>query len=126
MTVRLLNLGVIAALVLAAAYVYDIKYQSTLRAERVVKLRQDIRRERDAIASLRAEWAKLDSPPRVQALAKRHLMLKPLEPAQYDTLATLPERPTPIVPPDSNDPIALIIENADSEAATGSIPSAAE
>ena len=36
---RLLNICVIAALVLAAAYVYKIKFESTRQAERVAKLR---------------------------------------------------------------------------------------
>ena len=56
---RLLNICVLAMLVFAAAYVYEIKFESTLRAERIAKMRGDIRRERDAIAALRAEWATL-------------------------------------------------------------------
>ena len=36
---RLLHIVVLAALVLAAADVYKIKYESTLQAERVAKLR---------------------------------------------------------------------------------------
>ena len=62
---RVLNSLVIAALVLAAAYVYKIKFESTLQAERASKLRAEIRRERDAIATLRAEWGELDSPNRI-------------------------------------------------------------
>ena len=62
----------IAALVSAAAYVYKIKFESTLQAERVAKLRMEIRREQDAIAALRAEWSKLDTPARIQELAQRH------------------------------------------------------
>src|SRR5262249_62030251 len=76
---RLLNLAVIAALVLAAAWVYEIKYASTRQAERVAKLRVEIRRERDNIATLRAEWARLDNPDRIQTLARRHLTLKPIQ-----------------------------------------------
>ena len=64
---RLLNIMVIGALVLAAAFVYKIKFDSTLQAERVAKLRGEIRRERDAVALLRAEWAKLDTPGRSPA-----------------------------------------------------------
>jgi cell division protein FtsL len=119
---RLLNIGVIAALVLAAAYVYDIKYESTLRAERVAKLRHDIRRERDAIASLRAEWARLSNPRRIQSLAKRHLALKPVEPTQFDSLDALPERPPQIVQPASTDPIGAMLDDAqEPEMDTGSI-----
>lgn len=110
MFVRLLNIGVIAALVLAAAYVYDIKYQSTLRAERVAKLRHDIQRERDAIASLRAEWARLGNPRRIQSLAQRHLELKPFQTSQIDTFDRLPMRSPQIVQPQSNDPIGAMLE----------------
>ena len=70
---RLLNICVIVALVLAAADVYKIKFESTRQAQRVAKLRMEIRREHDAIATLRAEWAKLDNPARIQSLTRRHL-----------------------------------------------------
>ena len=70
---RLLNMLVIAALVSAAAYVYKIKFDSTRQAERIAKVRMEIRQEQDAIASLRAEWSKLETPARIQELAKRHL-----------------------------------------------------
>ena len=51
--IRLLNLCVIAALVFAAAHVYKIKFESTRQAERVAKLRLEIRREHETIAALR-------------------------------------------------------------------------
>jgi cell division protein FtsL len=122
MFMRLLNIGVIAALVLAAAYVYDIKYQSTLRAERVAKLRHDIQRERDAIASLRAEWARLGNPRRIQTLAQRHLELKPFQTSQVDKFDNLPMRPPQIVQPESEDPIGAMLEDdSDLTAATGSV-----
>jgi cell division protein FtsL len=95
---RVLNICVIGALVLAAADVYTIKFESTRQAQRVAKLRLEIRRERDAVASLRAEWAKLDNPARIQALARRHLQLRPLEARQVDPLDNLPERPADLVP----------------------------
>ena len=88
--IRLLNILVIAALVLAAADVYKIKFESTRQAQRVAKLRMDIRRENDAIAALRAEWSKLDNPARIQELARRHLALKPVEGRQFDRLDQLP------------------------------------
>src|ERR1700759_3345544 len=94
---RFLNLCVLVLLVLAAAYVYEIKFESTLRAERVAKMRGDIQRERDAIAALRAEWATLENPARIQGLARRHLHLRPAEATQYDQLDRLPERPAPAV-----------------------------
>ena len=52
---RILHLLVIGVLVFAAAYVYRIKMESTERTERVLRLRAEIREQRDAIAVLRAE-----------------------------------------------------------------------
>jgi cell division protein FtsL len=123
---RLLHMVVLAALFLAAADVYKIKYESTLQAERVAKLRGEIRREQDTIANLRAEWSKLDSPDRIQDLARRHLTLKAAEIVNYDPLDRLPERPIPIVPPGLADPLGALIETfADPEAVTGSVPAGA-
>jgi cell division protein FtsL len=107
--IRLLNICVIAALFMAAAYVYKIKYESTERAEQVAKLRAEIRREHDAIAALRAEWSRLDSPARIQELAKRHLALRPVEQRQFDRLDQLPERPPDLVPSGVSDPIGFLI-----------------
>ena len=116
---RLLHLLVVAALVFAAADVYKIKFESTLQAERVAKLRAEVRRERDAIAALRATWSELDNPERLQGLARRHLPLKPVDVTQYDALDHLPERPPQVVPPVATDPIASLLgRDVD---ATGSI-----
>ena len=90
---RWLHLIVVATLVSAAVDVYKIKFESTVQAERVAKLHAEIRRERDTIAALRAQWAQLDNPARIQALAQRHLPLKPIDPTQIDTLDHVPERP---------------------------------
>jgi cell division protein FtsL len=123
---RLINICVIAALVLAAADVYKIKFESTRQAQRVVKLRTEIRREHDVIAALRAEWAKLDSPARIQDLARRHLPLKPTEAQQVDRLDNLPERPPDLVPVDKPDPIGTVIAKPEvlDRSATGSLPPA--
>jgi cell division protein FtsL len=102
---RFVNLFVIAMLVLAAAYVYEIKFETTLQAERLAKLRGEIRRERDAIAVLRAEWAKLDTPARIQSLARRHLPLQPIAPTQIDSLDQLRERPSQVAAPAGSEPM---------------------
>ena len=123
---RIIHLLVIGVLVFAAAYVYRIKMESTSRTERVLRLHVEIREQRDAIALLRAEWAKLDAPLRLQGLAERHLALKPLNATQYDSLKNLPERQPRLVRPDDPDPIGAMIEAidsvADSATVTGTVP----
>src|SRR5271168_2286912 len=125
---RIVHLLVIGALVFAAAYVYRIKMESTARTERVLRLHAQIREQRDAIATLRAEWARLDAPLRLQGLAERHLPLKPITATQYDSLKNLPERPPSLVRPGDPDPIGSMIQtidaSADADAAnvTGSVP----
>ena len=124
---RILHLLVIGALVFAAAYVYRIKMESTARVERVLKLRAEIREQRDAIAVLRSEWAKLDAPLRLQGLSERHLPLRPLNANQYDQLKNLPERPPSLLRPGERDPIGAMINAIDTVAeapsTTGSVPS---
>lgn len=123
---RIIHLLVIGFLVFAAAYVYRIKMDSTARTERVLKLHAEIRAERDAIAVLRSEWAKLDAPLRLQGLAERHLPLKPINARQYDDLKNLPERPPSLVKPGDPDPIGAMITTidavADAAGVTGSVP----
>ena len=122
---RFIHLLVIGALIFAAAYVYRIKMESTARVERVLRLRAEIREQRDAIAVLRSEWAKLDAPLRLQGLVERHLPLKPVNATQYDSLKNLPERPPRLVRPGERDPIGAMIDIIDAAAeapeATGSI-----
>jgi hypothetical protein len=118
---RFIHLLVIGALVFAAAYVYRIKMESTARTERVLRLNAEIREQRDAIAVLRAEWARLDAPLRLQGLAERHLALKPVVANQYDSLKNLPERPPSFARPGSRDPIGTMIETIDAAADAGSV-----
>jgi hypothetical protein len=113
---RILHLLVIGMLVFAAAYVYRIKMESTVRTERVLRLHADIREQRDAIAALRAEWTKLDAPLRLQGLAERHLPLKPINATQYDQLKNLPERPPRLVQPGDPDPIGSMISTIEAVA----------
>jgi cell division protein FtsL len=117
---RLLNLIVIAALVAAAAWVYKIKFDAAVQAEKVERIRAEIRKERDQTAALRAEWAKLDNPARIQRLSERYLGMKPMATSQFDALDHLPERVVPTAPPAMEDPIAKMI---DADEITGNISS---
>ena len=120
---RFLHLIVVAALVSAAVYVYKIKFDSAQQAERVAKLRTDLRKERDGIAAARAEWAQLNNPSRIQGLVQRHLKLRPIEATQFDSFAALPERPADAAPP-VDDPIGAMIDQS-APVTTGSVNTSA-
>ena len=67
---RILHAFAIAALIGSAAYVYGVKYRTIYASEQLVKTRHLINREKDAINLLRAEYAHLARPDRVQTLAE--------------------------------------------------------
>jgi hypothetical protein len=123
---RIIHLLVVGMLIFAAAYVYRIKMESTSRVERVQRLNAEIREQRDAIAALRSEWAKLDAPLRLQGLSDRHLQLKPVNGTQYDSLKNLPERPPRMFRPGEPDPIGAMLNTieaaSDPDNVTGSVP----
>jgi len=121
--VRLLNFCLVALLVVATAYVYEIKFEATQRYTKVVEMRKEVRRQRDAIAALHAEYARLENPARLEKLAQRFLTLRPAELSQFDSLDGLPQRP-PELPPPSREPLSAKTET-DDDAPTASIPQGA-
>jgi cell division protein FtsL len=88
--VRVLNILAIAALIGSAIYAYTIKYETTFHAETIVKLQHEIKLEQDQIGTLRAEWAHLARPERIQALADRFLDLQPIALNQVVRAEALP------------------------------------
>lgn len=102
---RLIHCLMVMGLLAAAGYVYDIKYRATSEAQQVQRLRNDIRNEKDRIASARADWAKLASPDRIQALAERHLKMKPVDPRRFGSVGILPDKPK------AADPIGEMLQN---------------
>jgi len=90
--IKLLHIIAIGALVSSALYAYSIKYETTLQAEQLQKLKSKAQREREAIAVLKAEWQFLNRPERLQALADKHLDLQPLQTTQIVRLSDIPNR----------------------------------
>jgi cell division protein FtsL len=90
--VRLLNILAIASLIGSAIYAYTIKYDTILHAEKIVKLKHEIEREKDQIDILRAEWAHLTRPERIEELARKFLDLQPSELSQIVRADSLPEK----------------------------------
>jgi cell division protein FtsL len=90
--IRFLNILAIAALIGSAVYAYKIKYETIYRAEQINKMKHEILAERDAIGVLRAEWAHLARPERIQELATKYLDLQPLSLNQVLTASALPDK----------------------------------
>jgi hypothetical protein len=89
---RFLNIFAVLALIGSAVYAYTIKYQTSYRAEQIAKTKIEIKAERDAIAVLRAEWAFLTRPERLQQLSDKYLDLKQLAVGRIVTAQSLPDR----------------------------------
>jgi cell division protein FtsL len=90
--VRFLNVLAVLALIGSAIYAYSIKYETIFHAERIVKLKHEIKAEEDQIATLRAEWSHLTSPERIQALADKFLDLQPVSIRQIVSADALPAK----------------------------------
>ena len=88
---RFLNILAIVAVVASAAYVYGVKYQTIYASEQVVKTRHLIAKEREAISVLRAEYAHLTRPERLQQLADGPLQMQALDLKQIVKPDDIPE-----------------------------------
>jgi cell division protein FtsL len=90
--VRILNIVAIVALIGSAIYAYSIKYKTIFHAETIAQLKSDIKKEQDQIGMLRADWAHLTRPERVQALSESLLDLQPLALNQIVKAEALPDK----------------------------------
>ena len=89
---RMLNICAVAALIGSALYSYSIKYDTIWYAEQIVKLKNQIQREHNDISGLRAEWAHLTRPERIDALAAKNLGLQPMSLNKIARAQDLPDR----------------------------------
>lgn len=90
--IRILNFIAIAALIGSAIYAYSIKYQTMFHAETVASLKSEIKKKQDEIGLLRADWAHLTRPERVQALSDSLLDVQPLSLKQIVKVEALPDK----------------------------------
>lgn len=90
--IRILHVIAVAVLIASAIYAYSIKYDTLYQAEQVAKLNGQLRKERDGIAVLKAEWQLLNKPDRLQEAVERHLDLQKLDIVQLGRWSELPDR----------------------------------
>jgi len=91
--IRLLNLLAIFGLIGSAIYAYSIKYETIFHAEKLAELKHQIKAEKDSIGMLKAEWAHVIRPERVQQLSSKLLPeLQPLALNQIVNADALPSK----------------------------------
>lgn len=93
---RTINILLIALMLVGAGIVYDLKYEAGRATARVARIDRKIETERDAIATLKAEWSLLNQPKRLQDLVTRYhgyLELDPLDPTQIGGIDDIPFKP---------------------------------
>ncbi|MEM7546564.1 MAG: cell division protein FtsL [Pseudomonadota bacterium] len=93
--------------VASAAWSYRVTYHTQTALDQVALLRSDIRREREAISVLKAEWAWLNRPARLERLVRDHgasLDLAALAPDQFAEISEIAMPPVD----DGMEPVALI------------------
>jgi hypothetical protein len=97
-----LHLSAAMLVVVSATWAYRVNYATQEAMGRLDELRQEIAREREAIAVLNAEWAYLNRPDRLQALAAANaeaLGLEELTPDQFGeaSMVAFPPEPEDLV-----------------------------
>ena len=91
--IRILHLIAVGVLIASAIYAYSIKYDTLYQAEQVAKHHGQLRKERDGIAVLKAEWQLLNRPDRLQQAVEKHLDMQKLDIQQLARWSELPDRP---------------------------------
>ncbi|SNB77468.1 hypothetical protein SAMN06265338_108138 [Rhodoblastus acidophilus] len=89
---RFLNIVAVAVLVGSAVYAYEIKYSTLYQAEQLAKAKRDLARETDRVAMLKAEWAHIVAPDRIQTLADKYLGGQTLQLTQIVAAGAVPEK----------------------------------
>ena len=84
-------------------YVYQSKHRVQVLDREIARTLKAADAARDRLGVLRAEWALLNEPDRLQDLAGRFLNVRPMAPTQFVSMADLPHRLPPpgaaIAPP---------------------------
>lgn len=122
---RVFNIALLMVVAGVAAWTYQVKHEADKKLALIRQLERDISRERETIELLRADWAHLSNPGRLQGLAETYAEELQLEPVTTDQIIDLSELPPPPVF-DPGDAVGDIIAgDVDAGVATGSIAATA-
>ncbi len=102
-----------ACLLLAAGsglWLYHVKHKAQVLDRRIEHTIRDAEAARQRTTLLRADWALLNDPQRLQKLAASYLQLQPITPVQFVPLARLDSRLPPVPPPPVPDTAPAVID----------------
>ena len=112
---RTFDLIMIGAMAAAAAVTYQIKHHTDNKLEEVRRIEAEIKLERDTIELLKADWALLTQPNRLDRLIRvygQELQLQPTSPEQLARPVELPMMKADVPKPEvaegekSSDPVS--------------------
>ncbi|TDQ66806.1 hypothetical protein ATL17_0810 [Maritalea mobilis] len=94
---RWINLGLLVTSFCALIFVYGQKYHAEDLSVQVSALEDEIARKTQELSTLKADWAYLNQPGRLQPIVERHaavLGLEPIKTEQYQRIEDIPMRPS--------------------------------
>lgn len=90
MSLRVSGIILMMCFAIAASGLYFVKYAVQDVQRDVASLQGELKDERESLHLLNAEWAYLNRPERLHALADKHLNLEPLDSRQIQNVGVLP------------------------------------
>jgi hypothetical protein len=100
----------LALIFLAGGTLMKISYEVNMKERELARMQNQITEDTEGVRVLRAEWAYLNQPQRLEKLAAKYLALQPMQVSQVD--AKLPDAPKP----------EQVAANDVPSATTGSLP----
>ncbi len=119
--VRWFNLVIVGLVVATATWTYQVKHDAEAKLDEIRELKRQIALERETIELLKADWAHLSHPSRLQALVERYQEESGLQVTDSNQIIQVDELPdAPVITP--GDPLGDIIAGEiQDEMTTGSI-----
>jgi cell division protein FtsL len=112
--IKMLNIALVAAVLLAAFKVYSIEYTKRSVRRDIERKVEQIAEKKDLMKLLTAEWSSMQRPERLAVLARKHLKLVPLSQLQFasprELVRRLPERTSAFEANRKADPVGALIE----------------
>ena len=90
--IKLLNSFLVIAVLTSAAVLYNLEHTTRGLERDIAKVKRETQNNVEAIKLLKAEWASLTRPERIQQLAEQNLKLAPIHAQQFVTETELASR----------------------------------